>query len=321
MPRPPRVHFPGALYHVIARGNQGQTIFKSDRDRQHLLASLNKVWQQYRFRLYAFVLMTNHLHLLIEVGSVPLAKIMQSLLYRHSSYFNKTYKKRGHLFQGRHRAILCDRDTYLLELVRYLHLNPVRAGLVTSPDDYPWSSHIGYLGKARWPFLRAESVLGQFGEQRNAARVRYRNFIDEAAGQRARPDLYAAVDGQFLGGESFVTEARRHQREQEEIRPAIQISLEDLLSAVARHCGVAPAFLSGSEKTRAFVLARRMVALLAVEMGGYTQRQVTNFLRSDPTSVSTGIRDLRVILEKDATLARRVDGLREALRRNLRFKR
>lgn len=320
MPRPPRVHFPGALYHVIARGNRGQAIFRSDRDRRHLLASLDKVWQQNRFRLYAFVLMTNHLHLLIEVERSPLAKIMQSLLYRHSSYFNRTHKTRGHLFQGRYRAILCDRDAYLLELVRYLHLNPVRAGLVPRLDEYAWSSHPAYLGRERWPFLSTESVLGQFGKQRGVARARYRKFLEEAAGQGPRPDLYAVVDGRFLGEESFVIDARRHQRVDGETRPAIHISLEDLLSEVVQHCGIRSAPIHGSEKRRELVSARRIVALLAVEMGGYTQRQVASFLRCNPASVSTGMQELKAILGRDMVLARQVDGLKEKLRRDRRSK-
>lgn len=265
--------------------------------------------------------MTNHLHLLIEVGKRPLAKIMQSLLYRHSSYFNRTYKTRGHLFQARYRAILCDRDAYLLELVRYLHLNPVRAGLVARPEDYPWSSHPAYLGKARWPFLSVEPVLGQFGEQRGAIRARYRKFVEEVIRQGPRPDLYAVTDGRFLGDESFVADARRHQREERETRPAMQISLEELLSTVAQHCGVISAHLRGSEKTRRLVQARRIVAVLAVELGGYTQRQVANFLRCDPASVSSGIRDLRTILERDVALTRKVEGLKEQVRRDRRFKR
>lgn len=321
MPRPPRVHFPGALYHVIARGNRGQAIFRSDRDRRHLVDSLDKVWQKNRFRLYAFVFMTNHLHLLIEVARSPLAKIMQSLLYRHSSYFNRTHKTRGHLFQGRYRAILCDRDAYLLELVRYLHLNPVRAGLVARPEDYAWSSHRAYLGRARWPFLSVELVLAQFGEQGRAARARYRKFVEDAGEQGPRPDLYAVMDGRFLGDESFVSDARRHQHEDGDPRPAIHISLEDLLAEVVRDSDIASAHIQGSEKRRELVLARRIVALLAVEVGGYTQRQVAGFLRCNPASVSTGIQELKGILARDKALAKQVDGLMQKLQKDRRPKR
>lgn len=320
MPRPPRVHFPGALYHVFARGNHGQAIFKSDRDRQHLLASLDKVWRQYRFRLYAFVLMVNHLHLLIEVQNTPLAKVMQSLLYRHSSYFNRRYKTRGHLFQGRYRAILCDREPYLLELVRYLHLNPVRAGLVATPDHYRWSSHRAYLGEESWPFLSLETVLGQFADRARIACARYRRFIQEGIRQGRRPDLYAIADGRFLGDESFIIETRRHGQRAGEIPPPVQIAPGDLTSTVARHWGVPPTRLPGSEKTREVVLVKRVVALLAVEVGGYTQRQVADFLACGPASVSAGIRQLREHLQEDATLARRVDGLRQELRRDRRIK-
>jgi hypothetical protein len=161
-----------------------------------------------------------------------------------------------------------------------------------------------------------ESVLGQFGEQRGVARARYRKFVEEAAGQGPRPDLYAVVDGRFLGKESFVLDAGRHRREDGETRPAIHISLEDLLSEVVQHCGITSSPVHGSEKRRELVLARRMVALLAVEMGGYTQRQAASFLRCNPASVSSGIQELKAILGRDMVLARQVDGLKEKLRRD-----
>lgn len=148
MARKPRVHFPGALYHVISRGNQRQQIFRSASDRSHYLQLLSRFHSRYGFRLYAYVLMGNHVHLLLETGPTPLSKIMQGLQQAYALYFNHKYRLVGHLFQGRYKALLCDRDSYLLELVRYLHLNPVRSMLVKDPSLYPWSSHGAYLGKA-----------------------------------------------------------------------------------------------------------------------------------------------------------------------------
>ena len=145
MARRPRVHFPGALYHVISRGNQRQRIYKDDEDCRRFQALLGEVVKRHSITLYAYVLMPNHFHLLLEVGRTPLSKAMQSLLYRYTRHFNQHYRKIGHLFQGRYRAILCDRDNYLMELIRYLHLNPVRAGLISDPSRYQWSSHREYL--------------------------------------------------------------------------------------------------------------------------------------------------------------------------------
>lgn len=159
MARKPRIHFPGALYHVISRGNQRQDIFLDDKDLKTFLAYLSEYKTRYPFHLYAYSLMKNHFHLLLEVEGTPLGKIMQSLLFRYTRYFNKRYGKVGHLFQGRYKAILCDKDAYLVELVRYIHLNPVRAKVVTDPEKYLWTSHLGYLGKVKDGFIEEDFVL------------------------------------------------------------------------------------------------------------------------------------------------------------------
>jgi putative transposase len=132
MARKPRVEYAGAFYHVICRGNQRQVIFRTDRDREYYLKQLEQYRRRYDFTVYAYVLMSNHVHLLIETGKVPLSKVMQGLQPRYTGYYNRKYQKVGHLFQGRYKAILCDRAAYLLELVRYLHLNP---GRMRSPVD------------------------------------------------------------------------------------------------------------------------------------------------------------------------------------------
>ena len=149
MARRPRVHFPGALYHVIARGNQRQDIFLAEEDFKTYLSYLSEYKSKYSFYVYAFALMRNHVHLLVEVKDTSLSRIMQVLQFRYTRCFNKRYRKVGHLFQGRYRAILCDKDQYLLELTRYIHLNPVRAGIVEVPEKYPWTGHLSYLGKEK----------------------------------------------------------------------------------------------------------------------------------------------------------------------------
>jgi len=141
MPRKPRVEFPGAFYHVLSRGNNRQEIFLNSSDYQDFLTCLRIIQERYPFTLYAYVLLPNHFHLLLETKEVTLSRIMLSLLTRYVKLFNQRYRRVGHLFQGRYKAILCQKDAYLLELVRYLHLNPVRAKLVNSPSEWFWSSH------------------------------------------------------------------------------------------------------------------------------------------------------------------------------------
>ena len=146
MPRHPRVHAKGLLYHVIARGNNGQKIFLRETDYEAFLKALGVVRKRYPFYLYAYVLMSNHFDLLLEVQRFSTARILQSLLTGYVRRFNRIHRHKGHLFQGRYKAILCDRDSYLMELVRYIHLNPVRASLVKRPIEWRWSGHGEYLG-------------------------------------------------------------------------------------------------------------------------------------------------------------------------------
>jgi REP element-mobilizing transposase RayT len=156
------VYYSGALYHVIARGNQRQSIFLDEKDFNTYLSYLSEYKAQFPFLLYAFALMGNHCHLLLEVHGVPLSKIMQVLQFRYTRYFNKRYGKVGHLFQGRYKAILCEKESYLLELIRYIHLNPVRAGIIEDPGRYPWTDHLAYLGKEKRNLIDSDMVLGQF---------------------------------------------------------------------------------------------------------------------------------------------------------------
>src|SRR5208337_2606050 len=146
MARPPRLEFPGAFYHIIVRGNHRQDIFLNEQDRLEYLSRVSHYKEKTGFILYAYVLMSNHVHLLIETPKSPVSKIMQLINFTYTHYFNRKYGKVGHLFQGRYKAILCDRDEYLLGLVRYIHLNPVRANIVSLPHEHLWSSHSEYLG-------------------------------------------------------------------------------------------------------------------------------------------------------------------------------
>ena len=132
MARKPRVEFEGAFLYVIARGNQRQKIFRDDRDRLYYLKRVEHYRERYRFIVYAYVLMSNHVHLLLETGKIPLSKVLQGIQFTYSQYYNRRYRTVGHLFQGRYKTIICDRDAYLLGLVRYIHLNPAR---IKNPED------------------------------------------------------------------------------------------------------------------------------------------------------------------------------------------
>lgn len=203
MARPPRIQFPGAFYHVIVRGNQRQAIFNDDRDRTKYLELLEHYRKRHGFVLYAYVLMSNHVHLLLETQKSPISRVMQVINFTYTRYFNQRHKKVGHLFQGRYKAYLCDRDKYLLILIRYIHLNPVRAKLAIKPHVYKWSSHREYIDNVKG-IVETDRVLRMFSERPSEARKQYREFVDIAIGIKPDESIYNAVGQQIVGDEKFI---------------------------------------------------------------------------------------------------------------------
>lgn len=314
MARKPRIHFPGALYHVISRGNQRQEIFRSASDRSHYLQLLSRFQRRYGFRLYAYVLMGNHVHLLLEAGPTPLSKIMQGLQQSYALYFNRKYRLVGHLFQGRYKALLCDRDSYLLELLRYVHLNPVRSKLVKDPALYPWSSHRVYLGKdssnRRW--VETESVLSQFSRNRSEALRRYRQFVLEGIGEGHREDLYAAKEQRYLGDDDFVEQVSR--RVEKEEPPAIRVELGQIEEAVCRKYALTSEQLRSRSKERRGSFGRLLVAYLSQELAGTKLNEVAKRYGRDQVSVSLGIKRLREKVAEDGRLRQSLEDLTERLK-------
>lgn len=313
MARKPRVHYPGALYHAMSRGNQGQLIFLDDGDRQRYLNLLKELPRRFGCKLYAYVLMDNHVHLLVEVGNLPLSKIMQNLQFRYTQQYNRRYRKVGHLFQGRYKAILCDRDNYLLELVRYIHLNPIRAGLVRRTDRYRWSSHAMYVKGDETQGVSVNTVLEQFGSRRRGAIQRYREFISEGMGEGHREDLYQTIDQRFLGDEEFAQEIRERVEEVED-NPPIDIELEEIVKKVCGEFGIHSQRVLGREKSREISEVRWMIGRLAIEQAGYRLMEVARYLNRDPGVMSRGIRHIEERLEQDKQLSRRIGKLQVRMR-------
>lgn len=233
--RKPRIDFPGAFYHVITRGNQRQAIFRDDADREYYLARLEHYRQRYEGTLYAYVLMANHVHLLLETGASPLAKLMHGLQFTYTQYYNRRHQKVGHLFQGRYKAILCDQDSYLLALVRYIHLNPARLRTPLDPFRYRWSSHGAYLGQPSPVKVETALLLGQFSRRLGPARKAYRQFIAAGPPLGHQTQYYEVVDQRFLGEPDFVEAVQQKVGTKGEIalsRPAV--AFPRLVEAVAQ---------------------------------------------------------------------------------------
>lgn len=203
MARPLRIQYEGALYHVTSRGNAKNPIFRDAKDRLAFLNLLTRVNKRYHWFCHAYCLMNNHYHLIIETPEGNLSLGMRQLNGVYTQFFNQRHRSVGHLFQGRYKAILVQKESHFLELCRYVVLNPVRAKLVKDPGEWKWSS---YRGTARWekshPCLTVDEILSQWGSKRTLAQKRYREFVREGIGQES---IWGQVKGQsLLGEENFV---------------------------------------------------------------------------------------------------------------------
>jgi REP element-mobilizing transposase RayT len=212
MARPLRLEYAGALYHITSRGNERQAIYAENGDFELFLSLLANVCGQYNWVVHAYCLMTNHYHLLVETPDANLSKGMRQLNGTYTQAFNRKHQRVGHLFQGRFKSILVDQDAYLLELSRYIVLNPVRAKMVSTPDDWPWSSWHSMMGNTPSPdWLATDNLLGMFAKQRKTAQKKYADFVQQGIGIKLWDHLTNQV---FLGSDAFVQTHLTQMKEQ-----------------------------------------------------------------------------------------------------------
>jgi len=281
MARPLRIDFPGGIYHVASRGNAKAEIFYDDADRRAFLEVVADSVERFNWLCHAYCLMANHYHLLIETPDGNLSQGMRQINSVYSQRFNRRHGRVGHLFQGRFKSILVDRQAYLLELCRYIVLNPVRAGIVDDPGKYPWSSYQGTIDRRKRPeFLTVDWLLSQFSSRVIKAEQEYQRFIQEGSGRGAP---WEELKGQcLLGGEDFVarllpllqdksalSEVPRRQRYLH--RQALDELLPDGLAKPERNAAIAVAHLDH----------------------GYTQQQIARHCRLHYSTISRIIQQSR----------------------------
>ena len=213
MARPLRIEFANALYHVTARGDRREPIVEDDTDRSTFVNVLGEVVERFHWRCHAYCLMTNHYHLVVETPEANLSKGMRQLNGMYTQATNRRHQRSGHMFQGRFKAILVDKDTYLLALARYVVLNPVRAGMAKHPREYRWSSYRAMVGQVPVPaWLQTDGLLAQFGARRAEARRRYSEFV--LAGRKAE-SIWSELRQQiYLGDEKFIERMQRKAKPQ-----------------------------------------------------------------------------------------------------------
>jgi REP element-mobilizing transposase RayT len=212
MPRQARLDAPGALHHIIVRGINKSPIFNDDQDKSKFIERLAENVVQGQCKVYAWVLMTNHAHLLFKSGKDGVSSVMRNQLTWYAQYYNRRHKRTGHLFENRYKSIICEEETYLLALVRYIHLNPIRARILRTMEEldrYPWTGHRAIIGKARHPWMDIETVLSEFGGRRKKAILEYRRFVREGIAEGRNPSLTGGGLVRSQGGWSQVMAMRR----------------------------------------------------------------------------------------------------------------
>lgn len=306
MARRPRLFAPGLLYHVIVRGNQRRKTFLDERDYRAYWERLSRYRRRYDYNLHAYCLMPNHVHLLLESSPHPLGKFMQGLQQSYSQYFNLTHGKVGHVFQGRYRAIVCQKDEYLLELIRYIHLNPVRAGMVKDPESYAYSGHRCYLTGKATETIDPGAVLALLG-----GKARYREFVREGIGGGHRREYYEVEDQRFLGEKGFgqrLVKADKPSKTRK--RKALGVMVKELGEAL----GMGVVELRSADRSWPVSKTRTMIGYVLVRRQGYGLGEVAEYFGRDPATLGTLLGRVAERMERDGKLRQEIHRLNKIVK-------
>ena len=327
MPRKTRIDAPGALHHIIARGIERKKIFKDDMDRDKFLERLGGILFDTKTPCLAWAIIPNHFHLLLRTGATPISSVMRRLLTGHAIYFNRRYGRCGHLFQNRYKSILCQEDAYLLELVRYIHLNPLRGKLVSdynALDTYPFCGHSAIMGKAEHEWQDTDFVLALFDSMLATARSGYRQYVQDGIAMGRRKDLvggglirshggWAAVkalraakayqkgDERILGDGDFVEEVLRRSEEKLERKFRLKaqgFDFDKVVERIAYLLDVSFAEVLASGKKRQTVMARSLLCFWVVRELGLSQVWLSRRLGISQPAVSSAVERGRKLAEE-----------------------
>jgi putative transposase len=304
MPRKARLFVPGCLHHVMSRGLDGIALFRDDEDRWKFLELFQAYYRKAGVRCYAWVLMSNHYHFVLRTSDIPLGKLFRPLHTRYAGYFNKKYKRRGYLFQDRFKSIATQEQLYLENLVRYVHLNPIRAGIlkdIKSLDNYPWSGHCALIGKKECAFQDCDTVLRRFGGKKGDARAAYRRFLSEGFGldenasyelfrtgtqggpNRGDPHRWVIGDPVFVRNALANDNKRRIRIAQYSARG---LTIDDICKKVAVHFRITPQVLKNRCSRGIIAEARKALAFLCHKRLEIPVVEIARFLNVNGSAVS-----------------------------------
>ncbi len=307
MPRQARIDAPGLLQHVIARGNEKRDIFLDDQDRKLFVRRFSALLEETGTECFAWALINNHFHLLLRNHDCKLSIFMRRLLTSYVVNFNQRYDRSGHLFQNRYKSIVCDADSYLLELIRYIHLNPLRAGLVTdidALDRYPWCGHAVLMGNHSLPGQIIADVLLLFGQQESTARRHYRQFVMQGVALGRRPELVGAArkrkqsedtsrceddeqDDRILGNDSFADTVQKQY-----LTDAITLhtALPEIHTAICNLLHLDPDDLYRRSRGGLSSIARSLFCYTATRLANSSGAEVQQYLSLSSAGVSQAVR-------------------------------
>ncbi|AEG59687.1 transposase [Desulforamulus ruminis] len=275
MVRKPRVHYAGAIYHVIARGNNRENIFLDCCDKEKYLELVARYKKRYNCEILAYVLMDNHLHILIRIDQTPLSKVMQGIQQCYTQYFNQKYKHIGHVFQQRYKAFLCDNDSYLTALVVYIHQNPIRAKLPEG-TDYLWSSHKDYTA-GNSVLVDIDFILNMLHPNRREAYRKYFDLCREIQVPQAPPEV-SLPDEVHIGREE----------DQRQSSTMNKLTWQEIVKKIIIENNIEKEKLLGRCRERKIVAARNMLIYEAINQEVLSRRELAKILQVDPARITRG---------------------------------
>lgn len=308
MARPYRLQSEDCFYHITSRGDDRKKVFISDRDYEKFLDYLLTAKQRFKFHVYAYCLMTNHYHLLLETTQANISKIMHYINGSYTTYYNTKRKRCGHVFQGRYKSLVVDRDGYFQELSRYIHLNPVRAKITSTPDKYRWSSYMGYLGKND-PVIDQDKIK----QIMDMSKGHYQRFVLDGLNNATDPfkDVYA---GFILGSVKFIKEQLKNLRNQVERADisfqkdiVCDVEMEEIVKKVGSRYGVALETIYASKKKP--VLAKKVAIYLAKKLTALKNTEIGERFGITYSAVSKAMTDVGRLMVKSQEVKHDIDGL------------
>ncbi|VAW32759.1 protein of unknown function DUF1568 [hydrothermal vent metagenome] len=327
MPRKARIDIPGLLQHVIVRGIERRKIYRDDKDRGMFLKRLSSLLKDTGTDCFAWALLDNHFHLLLRCNRTAISTFMRRLLTGYAVNFNQRHKRNGHLFQNRYKSIICEEDVYLLELIRYIHLNPLRAKIVpeiTTLDTYPWSGHAVLMGRTDLPGQAIDEVLLLFGKRRKESRRKYRQFLSDGISQGRRPELVggglrrsrkadngqdecAVFDDRILGSGEFV-ERLRLETDIRTIMPP-RVSLQKTREIICELFEVPPESIYHRSRGGPVSEVRAVFCYTAIRWLGMKGVEVGEFLSMGSSAVSRSMYRGEQILHENKPLQKHLDSV------------